>query len=47
MEGGSPLTPMVPADLSIPLITGRGTGIETCGIGSVLPPDDLWVGLDT
>ena len=33
--------------LSIPLITGRGTGIETCGIGSVFPPDDLWIGLDT
>ena len=26
VEGGSPLTPMVPAHLSIPLITYRGTG---------------------
>ena len=41
------LTPMVPAHLSIPLITGQGTGTETCGIDSVFPPDDLWIGLDT
>ena len=42
VEGGSLLTPMVPAHLSNPLNTGRGTGIETCGIGSVFPPDDPW-----
>ena len=47
VEGGSPLTPMVPAHLSIPLITGRGTGTETCRIGSAFPSDDLWIGLDT
>ena len=47
VEGGSPLTPMVPAHLSIPLISGRGTVTETCGIGCVVPPDDLWIGLDT
>ena len=45
--GGGPLTPMVVAHLSIPLIAGRGTGTETCGIGSVFPADDIWVGLDT
>ena len=38
---------MVPEHLSIPLITGRGTGTETSGIGSVFPLDDLWIGLDT
>ena len=27
--------------LSIPLITGRGTGAETCGLDDVFPPDDL------
>ena len=35
------------AHLSIPLITGRGTGTETCGIGSVFPPDGsaglIWI----
>ena len=46
LEGGSPVTPMVPACFPIPLITGRGTGTETCGIGSVFPHDDLWVSLD-
>ena len=46
MEGGSPLPPLVPAHLSSPLITGRGTGTETCGIGGVFPPDDLLIGLD-
>ena len=29
------------------LIIGRGTGTETCEMGSVFPPDDLWIGLDT
>ena len=33
--------------LSEPMITGQGTGTETCGIGSVFPSDDLWIGLDT
>ena len=47
MEGSSPLTTMVPENLSIPLITDGGTGTKTCGIGSVFPPDDLWIGLDT
>ena len=42
-EGGTPLTPMVPAHLSIPLITGRGTCTKTCGIGRMFPPDDLWM----
>ena len=37
---------MVPAHLSIPLITGRGTGTETCGIDGVFPADDLWISLD-
>ena len=46
MEGGSPLTPMVPAHLSISSITDRGAGTETYGIGSVFPPDDIWIGLD-
>ena len=46
VEGGIPLTLMVPAHLSIPLITGRGTGTVTCWIGGVFPPDDLWIGLD-
>ena len=36
-----------PAHLSIPLITGLGTGTEACGIGSVFPPGDLWIGMDT
>ena len=45
--GWGPLTPMVPVHLSISLITGRGTGTVTCGIGSVFPPNDLWIGLDT
>ena len=45
--GGSPLTPMLPAHLFIPSITGRGIGTETCGIGSVFSPDDLWTGLYT
>ena len=27
--------------LSIPLITGRGTSAETCGLDDVFPPDDL------
>ena len=27
--------------LSIPLTTGRGTGVETCGLDDVFPPDDL------
>ena len=43
---GSPLTPMVPAHLSIPFITCRETGTETCGTRSVFPPDYLWIGLD-
>ena len=47
VENGSLLPPMVPAPLSIPLMTGRGTVTETCGIGSVFPSDDLWIGLDT
>ena len=38
---------MVPAHLYIPSISGRGTGTETYGVCSVLPPDDLWIGLDT
>ena len=33
--------------LSIPLITGRGTGTDTCGMRIVLPSDDLVIGLDT
>ena len=36
-----------PAHLSIALITVRGTGTETCGIGSVFPPDRIWIGSDT
>ena len=47
VEGGIPLTSMVPAHLSIPLITGRRTGTETYWIGGVFPPDDLWIFLDT
>ena len=47
MEDGSSLNPMVPAHLSTPLITGLGIGTETCGVGSVFAPDDLWIGLDT
>ena len=47
MEGGIHLNPMVSAHLHIPLISGRGTGTETCVIGSVFPPDDLWIDLDT
>ena len=47
VEGGSPLTSWVPAHLSIHLITGRETGTKTCAIGSVFPPDILWIGLDT
>ena len=27
--------------LSIPLTTGRGTGVETCGLDDMFPPDDL------
>ena len=27
--------------LFIPLTTGRGTGVETCGLDDVFPPDDL------
>ena len=27
--------------LSIPLTTGRGTGVETCGLDDVFPSDDL------
>ena len=42
-EGGTPLTPMVPAHLSIPLIIGRGTCTKTCGIGRMFPLDDLWM----
>ena len=34
-------TPMVPAHVSIHLIIGRGIGTETCGMGSVIPPDDI------
>ena len=47
MEGGSPLTPIMPVHLSNPLNTGRGTDIETCGIGSVFPLDKLWISLDS
>ena len=32
-EGGSSLTPAMPAHLSTPFITGRGIGIETCRAG--------------
>ena len=35
---------MLLALLSIPC---RGIGTETCGIGSVFPPDNHWIGLDT
>ena len=47
LEGRSSSTLMVLAHLSIPLITGRGTGTEARRIGSVFLPDDLWIGLDT
>ena len=47
VEGGSHLTPMVPAHWFIHLITGRVAGTETYGICNVFPPDDLWIGLDT
>ena len=33
--------------ISVPLISGRGTGTDTCGIGSAFPPDDPLIGLDT
>ena len=47
----SPFTPKVPAHLSIPSITGRGTRTVACGICSLTPhphpyPYDLWIGLD-
>ena len=45
--GGNPLTPVVSGHLSILFITGRGTGTKTCGKGSVFPPDDICIGLDT
>ena len=47
MEGGSSLTPMVPAHLSGPLNTGRGIGTETCGVEEAFSPDDPWFGSDT
>ena len=34
-------------NLSTPLITGRGLGTETYGVGDVCLPDDLWFGSDT
>ena len=46
-EGGSSLTSTVPAHLFIPFITGRGIGPETCWAGSMFPPDNLWIDLDT
>ena len=30
-----------------PFTTGRGVGIETCGMDNVFPPDSLSFGLDT
>ena len=39
------VAPMMPAYLSIPLITGRGIGTKTRG--DVFTPDDLWFGSDT
>ena len=47
MESGSLSTLMAPAHLPVPLNTGRGISIETCGLDNVLLPDDLWIGSDT
>ena len=46
MESGSSLIHMVPAHLSVPLITGQEIGTKTCGVGNVLQPDDLWFSSD-
>ena len=47
MDGGSSLTAMVPAHLSVPLITSRWIGTETCRVSDVIPADYLWFGSDT
>ena len=47
MEDGSSLIPTMPGHLFSPLITGRGIGTETCGLGEVVPSEDLWFGSDT
>ena len=43
---GMPLSEAMMASLlthiSVQLITGRGIGPETCGVGDVFSPDDLW-----
>ena len=46
VEGRSLLTSMMSSHVSFPLITGRGIH-QTCGIGNVFPPYDLWMCLDT
>ena len=46
MEGSS-LIVMVLSHLSAPLITGRGIGTETFGVGDVFSPDDVWFASDT
>ena len=49
VEDGSWSTPMVPAQLPVPLqqVQCRRVGTETCGMDNVCPPDDLQFGLDT
>ena len=47
VEGGSSLTPIVPAPLFLLSNTGRWIGTQSCGVGDAFRPDELWFGSDT
>ena len=45
--GGSSITPINPAHVSVQLYIGGWIDIETCGMDDLFPPDDLMFGSDT